>query len=147
MTRVCRVAECQGRFPADPPAAPFGPAVVPGLVDGLLGRNRDQQPPQVVAVGQVREPPLFGGMAERGKGTQGQVFFVGRAAGQRGQPLPCQTDQLLEIPPPEGIDGLRLPLFGADDPLADGGLAFRGHGLVIPFSADGIFEGFGHGCR
>src|SRR5262245_57785558 len=46
----------EGGFQDDPAAAALPASLVPGQVERLASRKEDQQPPQVVAVTQLREP-------------------------------------------------------------------------------------------
>src|SRR5262249_43870299 len=65
------------------PPAPLLPRFPPGLVRHLPGRDGHQQPPEVIAVGQVGEPPpRQPGVAVR-EGAQGGILFIGRPPGPR----------------------------------------------------------------
>ena len=73
--QAIEVARC-GTHATAPLVSPF--AV--NQVDGFALGDHKEQPPQLVAVGQLRETPLFHAAEEAIEGTQGNVFFVGLAA-------------------------------------------------------------------
>src|SRR5678815_5170 len=58
----------------------------PGIADcmkHLVECNRDQQPPEIVAVGDLRIATIFDPTAKTMKSAECHVFFVGGAAGCR----------------------------------------------------------------
>ncbi len=58
-------------------AAALLPRLPPVLVRGLADGDDDQDPPEVVAVGQVGEAPARHAVAEGVEGAEGHILFIG----------------------------------------------------------------------
>src|SRR5262249_26027846 len=101
------------------PAPPLLPALVPQEVEGLPGGEDDQQPPQVVAVLQAREPAAGRGPAEGVEGAEGRVLLVGRPAAGPPEPGPGQLDQLTKVALPQGLGSVRVAGAELAEPARD----------------------------
>src|SRR6516165_9606004 len=101
------------------PAAAFIPTLVADEMQGLAGGKGDQQPPQAVAVGQGGEAAGLGGAAEAVEGAEGDVLFVGGAAGLALELPAGQVDQPYEIALPQRLGGGGIAGLQLADPVGD----------------------------
>src|SRR5262249_11029588 len=108
----------QRRLIEDRVATPLRAALAEPELVGLAGRDGDQQPPEVVAVVQLREAILGGAAAEAVEGAQRHVLLVRTAARRAFQFLAGQPDQPLEIALPQLLRGRRVPVAQLAEPLA-----------------------------
>jgi hypothetical protein len=90
-----------------------------GQLIGLANGDRDQQPPEVIAIVKLRKSPLFSPATETGESAQGNIFLVGGAPGQSLQLLAGQTDQALKIPLPKVLRGGAIASLELRKPSAD----------------------------
>ena len=74
----CRSAPCC--LVLDCPAAALLPPFIALQMDGFASRDRDQEPPEVIPIGKLRELAAAGAVAEAGEGTESHILFVGGAA-------------------------------------------------------------------
>ena len=100
-----RVAAEDDHFRDDPAAAALLPAVSVGLGHRLPRGDHDQEPPEVVAIGELRKLAPRRPVAKAVEGAQGGVFlvFVGPRRSQPFELGPGHRDQLGEIPLPERL--------------------------------------------
>jgi hypothetical protein len=81
------------------PAAPLLPPLVAAEIERLARRDGNQQPPQLVAIGQLREPSLSGIVAKVGERTEGDIFFVRGAAPRGAFYAPARPADGNSVPP------------------------------------------------
>ena len=106
-------------FTDDSAGATFLPVLVFDEVERLVGRDRHQQPPQVVTIGKLREPAALQSAAESIEGTEGDVFLVRRTSRQFLELLARQPDQPLEIPFPELLGSSMIAGLELTHPMRD----------------------------
>ena len=112
-------AAAQRRFVEQMAAAALLALLMACQVEGLAHGDHHQQPPQVVAVGELGKPALLGAAAKAVEGTEGDVFLVGEALRRAVELLPGQVDELREIALPEPLRGVIVAAFEPVNPVAD----------------------------
>ena len=75
--RLLIVTKC--RLAQDMPASPLLAGLMTYCADRLADRDREQDPPEIVAIGQFGELALASAVAKALKSTQGDIFLVDRA--------------------------------------------------------------------
>jgi hypothetical protein len=83
----------ENRFAADSSTASLLAPFEVSLISGFSRRHDDKHLPEVVPVLEAWESPLFDTSAKAVESSQGDVFFVGCAAGGVGQLPSGQPDQ------------------------------------------------------
>jgi len=117
----------QPRLAQDGPAAALLAALGADQVGGLALGEGDEQPPQVVAVGQAGEAAVLGGAAEAGEGGKRHVLLVGGAARLALELGPGQADQAVEVALPQPLGGGRVA-FALEQAQPVGNRLVAGHG-------------------
>src|SRR5262249_26332458 len=100
-------------------AASLGGLLAAHQVQRLLGRHGDEQPPQVVAVVELREAVALSIAAKAVEGADGDILRIGCAAEKVLQALAGQHDELLEIALPELLRGVGVAVLEKTDPVSD----------------------------
>jgi hypothetical protein len=99
-----------GRFVVVLMFQPAKVSLTPSLVSSQVGRlpngQHHQEFPEVIPVFQAGEPALLGPPAKTVEGTQGDVFFIRSGARQPGQFPAGESDEAMEVPLPEFLNGL-----------------------------------------
>src|SRR5262245_42322400 len=90
------------------------------LIDRLASGKHDEQPPQVVAVVELRETALGHALEEAVERVLDDVFLIRLAPARPLQDLPGQADQARVIALPERLGGGLVALLQGVDPVADG---------------------------
>ena len=85
-----------------------------------MRRDRDQQPPEVIPIRQLREAAALDAATEAGEGAEGNVLLVGGTARQALQLAPRQAHQPPEVAFPEVLGGDLVARPELLDPVADG---------------------------
>ena len=89
-------------------------------IDRFARRDRQQQRPQAVAVGELRKAAGLGALAEAVERAQGNVLFVGGATPGAAQLAAGQTHHLAEIALPQGLGGRMIAGLELTNPMRDG---------------------------
>src|SRR5262249_44434537 len=119
-TRLVPDHEFQVRFFPLPVADVFLPVGVAQQVTSLASRDRHQQVPQVVAVGELWKAALLRVAEEAVKGAEGHVFLVRVANFGPVEPFARQTHQPLEIALPELLRDSWIACRKLREPMRDG---------------------------
>ena len=90
-------------------------------INGLPDGDHDQEPPEVVAIGQPRESPRGGAAAEAVEGAQGRILLIlDRPGPPRGAESGAgEMDQAIEVALPEVLGGGVAAGLQVADPARD----------------------------
>src|SRR5262249_14588335 len=117
------------------PAAALLWALMLRQVNRFSGRQENEDLPQVQPVVQLGELALLGAPAEAVEGAQGDVFFIGGAAGRRAEVLAGPTDPSAEVALPQLLGRGRVTGLELVDPVCDRRVG--GHADVL---AEGVWS-------